>query len=279
MAIDLQNKPIIITGASSGIGAATAIECAKRGMPVLLNARREDRLKQVVKVIRDSGGGAEMVVGDVAEEGVNTLLLDTAEELFADQGGVYAVFANAGYGLNRTMLEMTMPDLRDIFEVNFFAACDLLMKAGTRMREQTSSGHLLMCSSCLSKFSLTNHGAYAATKAAQNQVCRSMRMELRDEGIAVSSVHPITTTTEFFDVSAERSGSGFSGDLIAKNTPRWFLHTPQRVARSVVKCLQKPKAEVWPSVLTRFFAGGVTAFPQIVDWMVRLKKIKKAIGQ
>ena len=100
MGISLTDKAIIITGASSGIGAASAVACARAGMSVLLNGRHEVRLAKVAKQIRELGQRVEVVVGDVTDRNLSEQLLDTAESSF---GGFYAVFANAGIGLDQPL--------------------------------------------------------------------------------------------------------------------------------------------------------------------------------
>ena len=263
MARDLARKCIIITGASSGIGAATAIQCAAAGMNAVLCARRGDRLEEVAAKIRNLGRRAETVVGDVRDEDTTQRMLDCAQERF---GGFHAVFANAGYGMSLPCLDMTVDQVREMFEVNFFPCVDLLNEAARRLLAEKRSGHLLMCSSCLSKFSIPRHGAYAATKAAQNRICTTMRMELKPRGIYVSSVHPITTTTEFFDVSARLSGrENHKHANLPAHSPGMFVQPPERVAKAVVKCLRRPCPEVWTSLIVRFASGFFTMFPRFGD--------------
>ena len=118
---DLKGKTIIITGASSGIGAATAVQCAAAGMNLVLNARREDRLKDVAKRLEDMGAQTALVIGDVTEPGISHRMLDAAEDRF---GGFHAVFANAGYGMNKAVVDETDDELRRMFDVNFFASVE-----------------------------------------------------------------------------------------------------------------------------------------------------------
>lgn len=262
MARPLTDQVIIITGASSGIGAATAVACAKAGMDVVLTARRADKLEIVAVQVRALGRRAELVPGDIAEAGMSARLLDAAARAF---GRFDAVFANAGYGFERAMTAVSESDLRGIFEVNFFAATDLLQQAARRLIAARQPGHLLMCSSCLAKFSLPGHGPYCATKAAQNQVCRAMRIELRRHGVEVASVHPIGTRTEFFDASAERSGKQRSDET----PPGFLMQPPERVANAVVRCLRRPRPEVWTSRSMRIIAGLMTMWPSMTDRLVR----------
>lgn len=266
---DLTNKTIIITGASSGIGAATAGECAKAGMNVVLNARREDRLKLVQQHLEKIGGQSVIVVGDVTDDGISERMLDEAQQQF---GGFHAVFANAGYGMNKPVHEMSNDEMRQIFEVNFFAALDLLNKAAHRLIERNEPGHLLMCSSCLAKFSLPMHGHYAATKAAQCQICWAMRGELKPYNIDVSSVLPVTTTTEFFQVSAEKSGEPETAKIKPDQAPRFMMQPPEKVARAIVKCLRRPRPEVWTSTLVRLVAGAMTVSPSFAKFIMNTQK-------
>lgn len=258
----------IITGASSGIGAATAIAAARRGMDVVITARREDKLNDVAARVRAVGRRAEIVVGDVSEggdAGMSDRLLDAAERAF---GRFDYVFANAGYGLGKPVLETSECELREEFEVNFFAATDLLRKAAERLIAKNRRGHLLMCSSCLSKFTLPGTGPYGATKAAQNHICRAMRFELRSKGVEVSSVHPIGTVTEFSEAAAVRRGEAKS-DKHQSNTPRMFMQPADRVARAVIRCLEHPKPEVWTSFTVRAAAAFLTLCPRAGDALLR----------
>ncbi len=279
---DLTNKVMIITGASSGIGAATAVACAAAGMDVVLNARRADRLSEVATRVHALGRKAEIVAGDVGEAGISARMLDAAEARF---GRFDFVFANAGYGFERGMIEVGDAELRAIFDVNFFAGVDLLQRAARRLVAAKRPGHLLMCSSCLAKFSLPMSGPYCATKAAQNQVCRAMGMELRSQGIFVSSVHPIGTRTEFFETSAKRIAASAaappphsphspgSSEPVAEEPPGFFMQPAERVANAVVKCLRRPRPEVWTSFLVRTSAALMMLMPGLTDFVLR-KKVK-----
>ncbi len=263
---DLRDKAIVITGASSGIGAATAIECARAGMDLLLVARRADRLEAVAAEVRRLGRRSEVLAADVASPNAAAEALAAAERAL---GGFHAVFANAGYGLEREVLDTPIEELRRIFEVNFFSGADLLQAAARRLLAQGRPGHLLMCSSCVAKFTLPRHGAYSATKAAQAHFARAMRSELHHRGIEVSTVHPVTTVTEFFEVAADEAGRRHLREGVPPHVPRLFVQRPETIARAVVRCLRRPRAEVWTSHVVRGVAGAFTAFPALQEWVMR----------
>lgn len=265
--IDLNNKTIIITGASSGIGAATALACAEAGMHLLLNARGEDRLKEVARRAAGFGRRVELVFGDVTDPGLNARLLDTAQERL---GGFYAVFANAGYGFKRSNHETDDATLRRIWEVNFFAANDLLCQAARRLIAARQKGHLLMCSSAIAHFTIADFSAYSATKAAQNHVCRAMNLELhRQHGIAVSSVHPVRTRTDFFRVASEHEHQPFNEEKTFGQGPGLLTQRPEQVADAIVRCLRKPRPEVWTSRWFRYGIAIMVMSPRLLDWVAR----------
>ncbi|MBY0112653.1 MAG: SDR family oxidoreductase [Phycisphaerales bacterium] len=266
MGIDLKSRTIAITGASSGIGKATAIACSRAGMRVIVGARREDELKKVVEAIRAEGGDAAYVVMDVSNPKDNERLVEAAMDHF---GSLYSVFANAGYGLERSVLAYTDAELDEMFRVNFWSCLQLMRLTGNMFLKQPpvnggKRGHILVCSSCVSKIGLPNYAAYSATKSLQDHFARAMRIELADQGVAVSSVHPIGTKTEFFDTAKRLSG----GKRISIQTPERFKQPAETVANAIVRCLRKPKGEVWTSFPMRAMLALGTAFPGLADAMM-----------
>lgn len=270
--IELTGKPIVITGASSGIGAATAVACARAGMPVGLMARRAEKLDAVRERIERGGGRAVVVVGDVVDPGSNDELIERAEEAFGD---LYASVGNAGYGAEVECATMPIEDIRAMFEVNFYGSLFLTQAAIARFRAR-GTGHALMVSSCLSKIGLPRYGAYSATKAAQDHFSRAMMHELRGTGVHVSSVHPVGTRTEFFDEAAKKSGGG---KLELAGRGDRFMQPPEKVAGAIVKCLRKPRGEVWTSALARWGFGLSVMMPGVTDWVVGRMVEKRGEGE
>ncbi|MBC7771813.1 MAG: SDR family NAD(P)-dependent oxidoreductase [Pyrinomonadaceae bacterium] len=273
--INLRDKPIAITGASSGIGAATAIACAAAGMPVVIGARRVDKLDAVAAKIRAAGGRCLVVTCDVTKTEDCQRLVD---ETINAYGSIYAVFANAGYGVAKAFHEMSAQEVRDIFETNFFGTLSTLRPALKSMLGNSGDhkGHLLICSSCLAKMVLPKGGAYGATKAAQNHVGRAMRMELRPLGVQVSTVHPIGTRTEFFETKREQQSGkhGVSGEV--ENPPGLFMQTPEFVAACIVQCLRKPRPEVWTGLrgaLVRLVMAHAMVFPATAEFFLRRTRL------
>ena len=263
--VQLEGRPIVITGGGTGIGAAVAVACAKAGMPVTISGRRLQPLEHTRDAVLEAGGQARVLQLDVTDPDHVDTLLDTAEDAF---GPSWAVLANAGRGLLRSGHGTSDSEMHAIFDVNFYATHALLREAANRMLSRNDGGHLLATSSCVSKFAAPNHGAYAATKAAQDLLCQAMRLELAPAGIHVSTIHPITTTTEFFDVSAKVSGNT-SGPSGVHLTPRRFMQPAERVADAVVRCLRRPVPEVWTSHIVRLLSAIRTLRPTVLDRQLR----------
>lgn len=257
--VDLSGKAIAISGASSGIGLATAWACARAGMAVTLAARRVEMLERHAAEMRGEGFKAIAVACDVVDPSACSAVIDATVREF---GGIYAVFANAGYGLETAYHEATREQIRDLIETNFWGSLNLIDPALEIMRRQRE-GHVLFCSSCLSKMGTPYYAAYSASKAAQDHFARAMRHELASEGIAVSSVHPVGTRTELFDQMQARS----KDPRITTRTPRSMMQPPERVAKAIMSRMRSGRGgEVWTSFPIRAaMAMGLLA-PSLADW-------------
>ncbi len=266
---DLKNRVIVITGASSGIGAATAIACAQAGMDVVLAARRTDRLTGVAQQIQRLGRTGLPVTCDVDRDQDVAQLIEQTMDRF---GRLDALFANAGVGWDAPILETTEAQTRALFETNFYGTLRCIRAAAPIMGQKTGKtdkGHILICSSCLSEIALPFNGVYSATKAAQDAVGGALRAELAPQGIGVTTVHPVTTQTEFFDhlhAHAHRSPR-------PQRIYNTFAQSPQHVARQIVRCLRRPRPEVWPFPPVRFAMALTTAFPRLSA--LAMKRIAK----
>ena len=259
MARTLDGMVVLITGASSGIGAALARELHKRGAKLALNARREDRLAELN---REVGGDALVLPGDVSDEEVcRNLIVRTAEHF----GRLDTLVANAGYGLAKAVDETTHAEMQQMFAVNVFGTHDCARFAVDLMKKQDVRdgyrGQVMMTSSGAARRGLPYAGPYSATKAAQLSLAEAMRVELKPDKIAVTSVHPIGTATEFFDV-AEKKGTM----KIVGVGPRAKQQAPELVAKRMARAISKPVREVWTSRSTRLALGLNSVFPGLGDF-------------
>lgn len=263
--IDLRGRPIAITGASSGIGAATAIACARAGMPVVIAARRADKLAGVADRIRAAGGKVLAVGCDVTDPAQCAAVVDRTVSEF---GSIYSVFANAGYGEELALCETSDEAVRAMFETNFYGTLNVVRPAAARMIG-AGGGHILICSSCLALMAIPFYSIYCATKAAQHLVGRAMAIELGPKGVHVSTVHPVGTKTEFFDTAAARSPGRTA--LTSHSADR-FMQSADFVAGRIVKCLRRPRPEVWTGwtgMGVRLGMSICNAFPGIEGMVLR----------
>ena len=266
---DLTGKVILITGASSGIGAATALACADRGMHVSLAARSEVKLKEIARQAAARGVRAHFYTCDVDDDVQVRKLFADAWERF---GRLDAAFANAGYGLHKSVLDTTDAEHRAIFETNYFGTVRTIHAAVPRL-QKTADGlkHLLICSSAASEIALPMYGAYAATKAAQDALGGALRAELAQTGVKVTTVHPVGTRTEFFDAASSRSGSTYQA-----GTPGGLMQSADDVADAVVASLRRPRPEAWPMPAARLGLALTTAMPRVAAWAMRRHARKRS---
>lgn len=257
--IDPTGKPIAITGASSGIGAATAVACARAGMPVALAARRTDKLDALVDLIKSDGGKAISVACDVTNPDDCTRLVDETTSAF---GSIYSVFANAGFGEKNDLLDMPEDSLREMFEVNLFGTLNTIRPAIEQMKPN-KSGHVLICTSCLSALPSPGYSIYSATKSAQHHIGRALGIELEETGIEVTTVHPVRTRSEFFDTMEKRQGTKRNPAKKDKGQP------PELVARRVLSALRSPRPELWMSESARRGFLVAAHLPKLTNRLLR----------
>jgi short-subunit dehydrogenase len=245
---------VVITGASSGIGAATALALARQGAKLVLGARRTDKLEAIAQQCRDAGGQAIAMKCDVAQRADVAALITRAVTEF---GRLDVVLANAGYGFLARIHDATEQEFDDIVDVNVKGTWYAMQEAAPIMLKQ-KSGHIIAVSSGAARIGLPLYGIYSMTKACQLSLVQAMRVELRRTGVYVSSVHPTTTTTEFFDVASNRSKMRSSGVGMAQ--------TADHVANRIVSLIRRPRPEVWPMRAARLGLALAALFPRLGDF-------------
>ena len=180
----------LVTGASSGIGAATARRLAERGARVVIAARRGDRLDALAAEI-----DAVAVVTDVTSGADLDRLFASIRE---DLGGLQVVVNNAGQGLHVPLEQLRADDLRAVFELNVVAPLEIMQRALPLLRAGRG-GSIVNVSSATTLRVFPGLGGYASTKAALNMISAVARREWAADGVVVSTVYPSVTATEFHD--------------------------------------------------------------------------------
>jgi len=207
----LEGKVAVITGASSGIGEATAEALAAEGAAVVVAARREDRLADLVGRIEQSGGRVLAAVCDVTDEGQAHGLIRKAEQEF---GSVDILVNNAGVMLLSAVGKGLSDQWRQMFDVNVMGLLYATDAAIETMKRQ-GSGHLVNISSVAGrKVTRDSSGVYAGTKHAVGAISEGLRQELLADNIRVTIVEPGAVATELPDhITDEDAREGLSGLL------------------------------------------------------------------
>lgn len=247
----LAGMTIAITGASSGIGEALARHVHANGAKVVLAARRVDRLQELAKELP----GARIIVADVSKPEDCAALIAAVPELDT-------LVCNAGYGLAKSICNTTEDDWLALVRTNVFGTTACIAAAVPILRQrplrQGWRGQIVIVSSALARRGRPEGGAYSATKAAQLSIAEALRVELTADCIAVTSVHPIATTSEFVSVA-----SGW------KTGAREPQQTAEHVAACIAKAIVRPRPEVWPHRLSRWGLSLATLWPSLLDGYFR----------
>jgi short-subunit dehydrogenase len=258
MVRNLDGMTVAITGASAGIGRELAVALAGRGARLALAARRLDRLEELD---RQLGGGHLTMRADVAVPEDCARFVAAAQAYF---GRLDTLVCNAGRGLFRAIADTSAEEWRDILATNLIGTIDCVRAALPQMRKQELRdgwrGQVVIVSSCVARRAVPDIGAYCVTKAAQLSLGEALRVELRDERIAVTSVHPVGTDTEFGEAARQVSKVAVKPRLAIE--PR---QSAEKVAAAIVRAIVRPRAEVWPHRVSRWAFSLATLMPGTAD--------------
>jgi NADP-dependent 3-hydroxy acid dehydrogenase YdfG len=225
---------VAITGASAGIGRATALRLARDGASVVVSARRGDRLTALVREIEAFEGRALAVVADVTREDDMQRLVRASVERF---GRLDVMICNAGFAVEGSADDVTSEHMRMLLDVNYLGTFYGARAALPVFRRQ-SAGHVIFVSSIVGKRGVPHMGAYAATKFAQVGLAECLRAELVGSNIHVSVVLPVSTDTEFIEVMHKMSG--------AASRARGPRQRAEQVADAIARGIARPAAEIYP---------------------------------
>ena len=253
--MDFRGKTVIVTGASAGIGRATAVALLHFGANVVVTARRGERLEQLQAQTTAYPGNCLIVAGDIRDEAFGQRLVAEAVSAF---GRVDVLVNNAGLGHHSLLAETSMADLQTIMATNVIGLLSVTQAAVAQMKQQ-GSGQIVNVSSILGQRPLPHSVFYAASKTAVNFISRGLRLELRPHRIIVTTVYPGLTATEFGQARLGRKGINRFG---LKGVP------PTKVARTIVKAIDKGKTEVYISWYDWLFAHLNRLFPGTIDWVM-----------
>ncbi|MFI2857890.1 SDR family NAD(P)-dependent oxidoreductase [Paenibacillus sp. JSM ZJ436] len=246
----LENKVVVITGASSGIGALTAKKLSQQGAYVILTGRSEARLKEAVSGMPGKYETIQLDIGNAEE------VKAVVHDIEARHGVIDVLVNNAGYGVFENFLDAPPERFQDMMDVNYMGIVRTTQAVLPVMLKQ-GFGQIVNIASIAGKMGIAKSTAYAASKHAVLGLTNSLRQELRGTGITVSSVNPGPIDTPFFD-QADPSGQ------YVKNIS-WFVMKPDYVSDRIVHLIKKRKEEL---NLPRSAAAGMRIyqlFPRLMD--------------
>jgi NADP-dependent 3-hydroxy acid dehydrogenase YdfG len=228
-------RVVAITGASAGIGRATALRLGRDGASLVLSARRTGELARLAAEIEAVGGHALPLMADVTNEEDMNNLVGRAVEQF---GRLDVMICNAGFGIAGSVDQVSSTQMRKLIDVNYLGTFYAARAAVPVFRRQ-GRGHLIIVSSIVGKRGVPFMGAYAATKFAQVGLAECLRAELAGTAIHVSIVFPVSTDTEFFDVMSRETGTTVTRAF----GPRQHADD---VANAIARAIEHPVPEVYP---------------------------------
>lgn len=248
--MSLEGKIVVVTGASSGIGALAAQRLSERGAVVVLAARNAEKLNRVAASLAGPYRVLEMDVGSDAS------VKEGFDQVLTEFGQVDVLLNNAGYGKFESLDQMPISEFAEMMNVNYIGMVRCT-KAALPSMKAARSGRIVNVASMAGKIGTAKSTAYTATKHAVIGFSSALRQEVREYGITVSTINPGPIDTPFFDI-ADPSGG------YVKNV-RWMMLNPERVAKAMVKAAEKGTMEINLPWIAGAGAKWYQMFPRLAD--------------
>jgi len=259
----IRNSVVVVTGASSGIGRATALEFAKEGARVVLASRSKSALEDVADECSERGGEALVVRTDVTNEKEVEELARKTESKF---GRIDVWVNNAGVGLYSRFEDTPREAYERLLATNLRGVIHGARAAIRQFRKQ-GNGVLINISSQVAIGGFPYNSYYSVSKFGVRMLGNSLRQELLGTDIDVCTVLPASTDTPFFEHAANYMGRAVQ--------PVGSIDTPERVARDIVETARNPKREVMVAKTGHALTAVATAAPKVYNRVIRRTTEKK----
>ena len=229
--MEIEGAVMLVTGASSGIGEATARAAHQAGARVVLLARREDRIQKIAKEL----GNAVALPCDVTNSAEVLRAVQSAVDIC---GPIDVLVNNAGQGLDAGIEHIRIDDFRELFDLNIVAPLAMMQAVIPIMRKQ-GAGSIVNVSSGATFGALPGSAAYTSSKSALNMLSNVARVEPADVGIVVSTVYPFITATEFY--GSVKAGLQSARQQVAGTAS--VAHRPEQVAEMILGLIESGAAQ------------------------------------
>ncbi len=249
--MSLEQKVVVVTGATSGIGAASCVEFAKRGASIVLVARRQDKLEEMEKTMSGFGIKTLACKCDVSEK---TQVQKMGQQTLDKFGRIDVLVNNAGFAIYGPVSELTIEQIEAQMNTNYFGMVYCTKYFLPKMLEQ-NSGHIVNVASVAASFGLPGIASYCASKSAMLGFSEGLRHELHGTKVGVTVVSPIMVKTNFFDHASLKKIPKYSPTALSAQT----------VAKAVVSAATSSRLEIIVPSVVRGAVWAKHTFPFIIN--------------
>jgi len=249
--VDFKNKVIVITGASSGIGKASAIQFAKKGANIVLVARRKTKLEELEKELAKFNTETLVCACDVSDKLQVKNMAKTVLEKFQK---IDILVNNAGFAILGSVDDLSIEDIEAQMATNYFGMVYCTKEFLPKMKEQ-NKGHIVNVASVAGSFGLPGIAPYCASKFAMLGFSEGLKHELSDTDIGVTVVSPIMVRTDFFDHPS------------FKNLPKYSPTSmdTETVAKAILRSANSPRLEIIVPPVVRVAVWAKHTFPYFIN--------------
>lgn len=249
--MSFRGKTVVITGASSGIGAASCIEFAKKGASLALVARRKEKLEELEKTLAKFGIDTLACECDVSyKEQVQKMSSQVMEKF----GKVDVLVNNAGFAIYGAVSDLSIEEIESQMNTNYFGMIYCTKNFLPKMLEQ-KSGHIVNIASVAASFGLPGIASYCASKFAMLGFSEGLKHELKGTGIGITVVSPIMVRTSFFDHQSFKRMPKYSPTSLSA----------EAVAKTVVSAANSSRLEIIIPSVVRGAVWAKQTFPYLIN--------------
>ena len=249
--MEFKNKVVVITGASSGIGEASAIKFAEKNAKIVIVGRRKEKLLDVEKKISKFKAETLVCKCDVSEK---SEVEKMSKEVLNKFGTIDVLVNNAGFGIYGKVSDLTIEEIEAQMSTNYLGMVYFIKNFLPKMLEQ-KSGHIVNVASVAASFGLPGIASYCASKFAMLGFSEGLHHELKGSGVGITVVSPIMVRTNFFDHPSFETMPKYSSTSLSAET----------VAKAVVKAANSSRLEIIVPPVVRGAVWAKQTFPYIIN--------------